>query len=389
MNFQLGATEPIRTETEERMDPESTALVLVGLQNEYFAPGGSIRGDLDSGEAADQVLAATIELVGRLADTKVLVVSTPIVFTPTYEELIDPVGLLAAIRANGAFQRGTEGSRPAAELERFGASIVEVAGRRGLNAFSDHGLDELLAGRGIVDVVVAGALACVNVDSTGRSAHQRGYRVGAVRLHPEPNALRAGPVPPEDLPALCRGGHLEPAPRPPRHCRGRGSMTRGTSVTGEELQILVQYQLVAALDEREHDLAETQRLAHLGSWSWDMTSGEVTWSDELYRIFGVVEASFVPSIEAFFCTSRSRQPRAGGDAPPRRAGGACRARGGRPRSRDRREPAVAGRPGRHERGAGTGRYVPGGNACSPGSSPGCRRRRGCLNHCSGGPQPRL
>ena len=76
-------------------------------------------------------------------------------------------------------------------------------------------------------------------------------------------------------------------------------MTGGESVTGEELQILVQYQLVAALQEREHDLAEAQRLAHVGSWSRDLTTGVVTWSDELYRIFGLDEGIAAPSFEAF------------------------------------------------------------------------------------------
>jgi two-component system cell cycle sensor histidine kinase/response regulator CckA len=34
-------------------------------------------------------------------------------------------------------------------------------------------------------------------------------------------------------------------------------------------------------------LMETQRLARLGSWEWDVAANEVTWSDELYRIFGM------------------------------------------------------------------------------------------------------
>ncbi|MBA3655895.1 MAG: PAS domain S-box protein [Gemmatimonadaceae bacterium] len=34
-------------------------------------------------------------------------------------------------------------------------------------------------------------------------------------------------------------------------------------------------------------LAETQRLAKLGSWEWDIGKNTVTWSDELYRLFGV------------------------------------------------------------------------------------------------------
>jgi PAS domain S-box-containing protein len=34
-------------------------------------------------------------------------------------------------------------------------------------------------------------------------------------------------------------------------------------------------------------LAEAQRLAHVGSFDWDLRSNFVTWSDELYRIFGL------------------------------------------------------------------------------------------------------
>jgi PAS domain S-box-containing protein len=34
-------------------------------------------------------------------------------------------------------------------------------------------------------------------------------------------------------------------------------------------------------------LAEAQRLAHVGGWDWDLRSNTVTWSEELYRIFGL------------------------------------------------------------------------------------------------------
>jgi len=37
------------------------------------------------------------------------------------------------------------------------------------------------------------------------------------------------------------------------------------------------------LGRSESLLAEAQHLAHIGSWSWDIASGEVLWSDELYR----------------------------------------------------------------------------------------------------------
>jgi diguanylate cyclase (GGDEF)-like protein/PAS domain S-box-containing protein len=43
----------------------------------------------------------------------------------------------------------------------------------------------------------------------------------------------------------------------------------------------------ARIRASETALKEAQELAQLGSWSWDLMSDEVTWSQELYRIFGL------------------------------------------------------------------------------------------------------
>ena len=42
-----------------------------------------------------------------------------------------------------------------------------------------------------------------------------------------------------------------------------------------------------ALRASELRLREAERMAHLGSWEWDMVTGEQTWSEETYRIFGL------------------------------------------------------------------------------------------------------
>jgi PAS domain S-box-containing protein len=46
-------------------------------------------------------------------------------------------------------------------------------------------------------------------------------------------------------------------------------------------------------------LAEAQRLAHLGSWERDLATGRVTWSEELYRIYGLNPAEVVPTYQTF------------------------------------------------------------------------------------------
>ncbi len=40
------------------------------------------------------------------------------------------------------------------------------------------------------------------------------------------------------------------------------------------------------LANRESNLEEAQAIAHLGSWEWDTVQNVVTWSDEMYRVFG-------------------------------------------------------------------------------------------------------
>src|SRR3712207_3975840 len=54
-----------------------------------------------------------------------------------------------------------------------------------------------------------------------------------------------------------------------------------------------------SLKKSEASLAEAQHLAHLGGWEWDIETGEVSWSDEIYRIYGLEPQSIVPGFERF------------------------------------------------------------------------------------------
>src|ERR1700730_7787588 len=42
------------------------------------------------------------------------------------------------------------------------------------------------------------------------------------------------------------------------------------------------------LQESKARLEEAQRVAHVGYWVWDLDSDRVTWSDETYRIYGLM-----------------------------------------------------------------------------------------------------
>ena len=53
------------------------------------------------------------------------------------------------------------------------------------------------------------------------------------------------------------------------------------------------------LRQTQEDLNRAQRMAKVGTDVWDLQTGEVTWSEQIYRIFGVDPTEFVPSHDAF------------------------------------------------------------------------------------------
>ncbi len=53
------------------------------------------------------------------------------------------------------------------------------------------------------------------------------------------------------------------------------------------------------LTRSQKSLVETQRIAHLGGWEWNIQSGKIIWSDEVYRVFGFTPGDFEPTYERF------------------------------------------------------------------------------------------
>jgi PAS domain S-box-containing protein len=53
------------------------------------------------------------------------------------------------------------------------------------------------------------------------------------------------------------------------------------------------------LRHSEAFLAEGQRISHTGSWSWNVPSGKLTWSDEHFRIFGFDAEKTEPTLKLF------------------------------------------------------------------------------------------
>ena len=159
------------------MNASRTALILIGYQNDYFANDGILKGAIEESAETNRVVDNTARLLDAVRDTSVAIIDTPIIFTEDYSELINPVGILKIIKDVGAFKANTPGAETIDLINRLGDRRVTVPGKRGLNAFSNTDLDSILSKGGIENVVLAGAVTSICIDSTGRAAHERGLNV--------------------------------------------------------------------------------------------------------------------------------------------------------------------------------------------------------------------
>jgi len=63
--------------------------------------------------------------------------------------------------------------------------------------------------------------------------------------------------------------------------------------------ILRANQAFSDLEKNRESLENAQRIAHLGSWEWELPRDTVHWSDETYRILGIAPNAIAPSFSAF------------------------------------------------------------------------------------------
>ena len=70
---------------------------------------------------------------------------------------------------------------------------------------------------------------------------------------------------------------------------------QGTDLQRSINYSIERYKLIQSLAEKtnalyveKQKLAEAQKLAHIGSWEWDIAAKNVSWSDEFYRIHGLL-----------------------------------------------------------------------------------------------------
>ena len=159
------------------MDPATTALVLIEFQNDFTSEGGALHGAVQGSMQATGMLEHAQDAVATARAAGAVIIHSPIQFAPGYHEITShPYGILKGVVDSTAFVKGTWGAAIVADLEPAADDIV-LEGKRGLDAFASTNLDFILRSKGIRTVVLGGFLTNCCVESTMRSAYERGYEV--------------------------------------------------------------------------------------------------------------------------------------------------------------------------------------------------------------------
>jgi len=77
---------------------------------------------------------------------------------------------------------------------------------------------------------------------------------------------------------------------------GRGNIIGSVSVAHDITELK---RIEESLRQSESSLAEAQRIAHLGSWEWDIARNDLILTEEIYRIFGLTRQELHPTREDF------------------------------------------------------------------------------------------
>ena len=73
------------------MNIQNTALLLIGYQNDYFAKDGILHSALENSDQVGTILSNSLKLIKTLLPNDAVIAATPIIFTPDYSELKDPI----------------------------------------------------------------------------------------------------------------------------------------------------------------------------------------------------------------------------------------------------------------------------------------------------------
>merc|ERR1719392_19384 len=159
------------------IDAQKTALICIEFQNEFTTEGGklypAVKGVMDSTGmlAKAAATAAAVRKAGGVC------VHVPIMFKADASDNPNKaLGILAGCAKDSLFTEHTWNTEFCKDMAPTEGDVV-VEGKKGLDAFPNTNLEAVLVAKGIETVVLCGFLTNCCVESTMRTACEKGFNV--------------------------------------------------------------------------------------------------------------------------------------------------------------------------------------------------------------------
>ena len=159
------------------MNPKKTAIILVDDDNDFLSEKGKLYPAVKDNLDSNHVITNINKLLNNTRKQGVTIIHVPIVFSADYHEMgEEPYGIFKVVKDAGAFQRDSWGAKVADTLDVDDSDII-VDNKSGTCAFATTDLDEILSSRGITNIALGGLLTNVCIETTMRTAYDKGYKV--------------------------------------------------------------------------------------------------------------------------------------------------------------------------------------------------------------------
>ena len=157
------------------VDPKRTAVLFIEYQNEFTSDGGKLH------EAVKGTMGDMLHRSAVVADTAraagATVMHAPISFKEDASDNPNKaLGILAGCAGDKLFTEGTWNADFCESMRPHDGDII-VQGKKGLDTFPGTDLESQLTSKGIETVALAGFLTNCCVESTMRSAYEKGFNV--------------------------------------------------------------------------------------------------------------------------------------------------------------------------------------------------------------------
>ena len=162
------------------MKAKETAVILIEFQNEFCKEGGKLFDGVKDEIARQSTIPNAVRLAEGAREKGALVIHTPFVFNEEYFGEHKMEGIVKAVADGDAFREGTWGAEFIDEMKPKEGDQV-VGGKSTLCGFNNTNLEKILKESNIKNIVIGGFLTNFCVESTARTAYDKGYGVTVIK----------------------------------------------------------------------------------------------------------------------------------------------------------------------------------------------------------------